>query len=125
MNPLLAEKGSVVESHRQFLGRILSDCLDTLAKGSSTTEEGKKTQESRVHEKMNETISLVLRLLVPRILLNVIDVVLKQIESEYDKNPSMPTAWDIVLPNSSRGKKKNAGFSFMKNCFQLPPQRNF
>ncbi|KAG0362650.1 hypothetical protein BG005_004767 [Podila minutissima] len=39
VNPLLAEKGSVVESHRQFLGRILSDCLDTLAKGSSTTEE--------------------------------------------------------------------------------------
>ncbi|KAG0096363.1 hypothetical protein BGZ93_004678 [Podila epicladia] len=78
VTPPLTEKGSVAESVRQFLGHVLSDSLDTLARGSPTTEE------------------------VPRILLSVVEVLLKRVESEYDRNPSMPAAWDIILPNSSR-----------------------
>ncbi|KAG0036497.1 hypothetical protein BGZ82_004124 [Podila clonocystis] len=69
---------SLVESQYQFLGRVLIDSLETLAKGSSTTEE------------------------VPRVLLNVVEVLLTRIESEYE-NPSVLDVWDKVPPISFRG----------------------
>ncbi|KAG0088098.1 hypothetical protein BGZ92_006615 [Podila epicladia] len=53
VTPPLTEKGSVAESVRQFLGHVLSDSLDTLARGSPTTEEASALWEC-IQEIMDE-----------------------------------------------------------------------
>ncbi|KAF9332459.1 hypothetical protein BG006_004662 [Podila minutissima] len=103
VNPLLAEKGSVVESHRQFLGRILSDCLDTLAKGSSTTEEATHKLFRGIHTLRAKTLDLVdvpeklyntARLLVA---ISTLEVMGNSTQTMFEEQPLMAsTLWECI-----------------------------